>query len=222
MDRLIPIISKEWYHVYLPATCAQRRQAGNRGNDRRTLFHDADDYRAFVGKLEKALMRYRVERIAYVLMPNHFHIVLMQRLEGSLARMMNAIGTSYAKRYNLRHLHTGHVFQGRYHYTHIPTVEALFSVARYVHLNPVRARLVARPEDWEYSDFKEVRDQRQGVLMQGLRQEGGRLGHAYASFVADGVNDIVEMRRFLFEFKASFNSDQSRTMDALTLGRRTP
>jgi REP element-mobilizing transposase RayT len=204
MDRLIPIVSDERYHVY------------SRGNDRHTLFHDVADYRAFQAKMEQLCSKHNVERVAYVLMPNHFHTILIQRPGGDLPRMMDALGTSYAKRYNLRHNHTGHVFEGRYRYAHIPSEEALLNVARYVHLNPVRAGLVARPEDWEFSDFLEIRTQ--GVLHRGLIKAEGRLEHGidYVAFVHEGVKDIESLRRLLFEAevkaaqtKASFNNDQA-------------
>ena len=132
----------------------------NRGNDRNTLFREAADYRAFTAKMEQTCVKHKVERVAYVLMPNHFHAILMA-----------ALGTSYAKRYNLKYSHTGHVFQGRYRYTHIESEEALNTVARYIHLNPVKARLVRKPEDWEYSDFKRWREERK--LIRSFRAERG-------------------------------------------------
>jgi REP element-mobilizing transposase RayT len=199
MDRFIPITNNEWYHVY------------NRGNDRRQLFHDGADYRAFLDTMSSALVRYRVERLAYVLMPNHFHFILKQQPEGSLPRMMDALGTSYAKRFNLRHSHSGHVFEGRYRYAHIPSDEALLNVVRYVHLNPVRAQLVGRPEDWKYSDFKRVH--LHGVLQQEL--DRGRGGIDYAAFVQQGVDDIEAVRRFLFELPR-------RPSAEIDPGRRTP
>ena len=214
MDRLIPIVDNEWYHVY------------NRGNDRRTLFLDAQDYHSFRTKMEAASARYHIQRIAYVLMPNHFHAIVMQKQGGDLSRMMMALGTSYARRYNLRHHHTGHVLQGRYHYTHIPNEDALFKVAAYIHMNPVRAGLASRPDDWEFSDFGEIRDQ--GVLQPGVssgegRFEPGRLEpglallstRRYIDFIREATLDLENVRRFLFESetdcakasktKASFN-----------------
>ena len=170
MDRLIPIVTNEWYHVY------------NRGNDRNTLFRVTADYRAFAMKMEQACAKHKVERIAYAPMPNHFHVILKQLTEGDLPRTMGALGTSYAKRYNLRYDRTGHVFQGRYRYTHIASGEALLNVARYIHLNPVRAYLVSKPEDWEFSDFKQWTEER----------------ISYAAFVRKGADDIEAVRQALF------------------------
>lgn len=221
MERLIPIVSDEWYHVY------------NRGNDRRILFHDASDYRAFLTKMQKVEETYGVDRIAFVLMPNHFHTIVVQRAGGNLPRMIDALTTSYAKRYNLRYGHTGHVFEGRYHYTHIPSDQALWNVARYIHLNPVRARLAEQPEKWPWSDF---RDSAEGVLQQRSTSDEGHLllgrprGAAYAAFVQRGEEDLDALRRFLFELAGGTLGESvppkttvtRRPSSKSTPGRRTP
>ena len=144
MFRYIPIVDGEWYHIV------------NRGNDRQTLFRTARDYEAFTIKFLSCLPKYKVEKIAYVLMPNHFHIVLVQHSGGSLPRFMKSVETSLAKRYNLLYSHQGHVLGGPYRSVHIPSVQALLNIIRYVHLNPVRAGLVRHPSDWRYSDFNEL------------------------------------------------------------------
>ena len=185
MDRSTPILANEWYHVY------------NRGNNHCTLFHDASDYRVFRAKLEQALAKYNVACLAYALMPNHFHAILMQRTGGNLPHMMASTCTSYAKRYNLRHNHSGHVFQGRYHYRHVPSEEALRNVARYIHLNPVRARLVSRPERWEFSDYE------RHTIKGGQQTGDGFLsckdGKSYEQFVQEGIENIHVLRQRLFD-----------------------
>ena len=91
--------------------------------------------------------------------------MLTQLCGGDLSAMMDAFGTSIARRFNIRYGHTGHVFDSRYRYEPIPTPQALAEVCRYIHLNPVRALLVGAPEDWAYSDFRHFLNQ--GCLQQG-------------------------------------------------------
>lgn len=69
--------------------------------------------------------------------------------------MMGALATSAAKRYNLKYRHIGHLFQGPYRYNLVDP-NSLWYVAAYVHLNPVRAGLAKQPEDWAYSNYREI------------------------------------------------------------------
>lgn len=142
MNRRFRVRDAELYHVF------------NRGNRKQGIFGDASDYRSFVEMLEIGLRRFGVERGAYCLMPNHYHLVLTQRTGGSIARLMSSLGTSAASRYNLKYRKVGHLFQGPYKNNLVDTREGLLRLSKYIHLNPVEAGLVARPEDWPYSDFR--------------------------------------------------------------------
>ena len=181
MDRLIPLVDNEVYHVF------------NRGNNKQRIFREAADYSAFLRKLQQAASKHRVSTVAYTLMPNHYHFLAAQNSGGSLSKMMEALGTSYAKRFNLRYGHVGHVFQGPYKYTHVVTDEALSAVARYIHLNPVRAGLVKAPEDWAWSDFRTMTEG-QGVPKNLLPT----LPRDYVEFVRQGVENIELVRQYLF------------------------
>jgi len=143
MNRSEPIIQNEFYHVY------------NRGNRRQPVFRDERDYRAFLTKLAEGAAKHGVILGPYCLMPNHYHLILQPTPGGSLPMLMAAVATSAAKRYNLKYGEVGHLFQGPYKYKHVAR-ESLAVVARYIHLNPVSAGLVKRPEDWPYSDFRNL------------------------------------------------------------------
>jgi hypothetical protein len=90
---------------------------------------------------------------AYCLMPNHVHLVV-RTVDATLARFMQGLQQSYTQRFNRRHGQVGHVFQGRYKAVLCGTDEYLVTLVRYVHLNPVRAGLVARAEDYPYSGHR--------------------------------------------------------------------
>jgi REP element-mobilizing transposase RayT len=200
MDRTTPIYDNEVYHLY------------NRGNNKQRLFFDASDYTAFLRKLHGTAKEHHVNVIAYTLMPNHYHVLAEQQRGGCISDMMEALGTSYAKRFNLKYKHVGHVFQAPYKYTYVATVDGLMTVARYIHLNPVRARLVQRPEDWAHSDFRRhLEATADGFLARGLsKEQGNLLPSNYVELVRQGAEDLEAVRRYLFGGEEGFLPPGSR------------
>jgi len=89
-------------------------------------------------------------------MPNHYHLILSQNTGGNLPQMMGTLATSVTKRFNLKYDRVGHLFQGPYKIKQIDTKEDLVEVARYMHLNPVFAKLVKTPEKWKYSSYSKL------------------------------------------------------------------
>ena len=140
MNREERVEDNQFYHVY------------NRGNDRKRIFCDESDYHAFLEKMKSLAVRYSVATPIYALMPNHYHLVALQNTGGNLSKMMGALATSAAKRYNLKYGHIGHLFQGPFRYKPVPE-DAQWDVACYIHLNPVRAGLVEDPAEWRFSNF---------------------------------------------------------------------
>jgi len=96
-----------------------------------------------------------VDIIAYCLMPTHFHLVLKQLKDGGISRFINLALKSYSKYFNLSHSRKGPLWEGRFKNVLVKTDEQLLHLTRYVHLNPVTAFLVSRPEDWKYSSYVE-------------------------------------------------------------------
>src|SRR5580692_313513 len=86
----------------------------NRGNARRTVFHNDGDFVAFVDLMAAATHRVPMRILAYVVMPNHFHFVLWPQGDGDLSRWMQWLLTTHARRYQLHHEATGHIWQGRF------------------------------------------------------------------------------------------------------------
>jgi len=125
----------------------------NRANARRTLFEDDGDYIAFQRVLAQACDRVGVRLLAYCVMPNHWHLVVWPRGNGDLSRFMNWLTLTHTQRWH-RHRNSvgnGHVYQGRFKSFPIETSEYLLTVCRYVERNPVRAGLVTRAEQWQWS-----------------------------------------------------------------------
>lgn len=126
----------------------------NRGNGRAHVFHADGDYQAFSDLLEQACERLPMRLLAYCLMPNHFHLALWPHRDGDLSRWMHWLLTAHVRRYHRWHHSSGHLWQGRFKAFPIEQDEHLLTVLRYIELNPVRAHLVARAEDWRWSSAR--------------------------------------------------------------------
>jgi putative transposase len=123
-----------------------------RGNARAPIFVDDHDRRLFLAELGKTAERLDWWLWAYCLMGNHYHLVL-ETVQPTLARGMRDVNGNYSQAFNRRHDRVGHVFQGRYRSILLEKDGYLPQVIRYVLMNPVRAGLVDRPEDWYWSSF---------------------------------------------------------------------
>lgn len=128
----------------------------NRSAHRRQLFARGRDYDAFEMVLREALERFAVDLYDHCVMPNHFHMILRPPVERDLVRFMHWLTTTHAQRWRLAGgtVGEGAVYQGRYKAIPIETGEHFLTVCRYVALNPVRARLVRRAEDWPWSSTR--------------------------------------------------------------------
>ncbi|QDU55356.1 REP-associated tyrosine transposase [Aeoliella mucimassa] len=126
----------------------------NRGNARGEVFHKDDDFAAFVHLMVEASERLPMRLVGYCLMPNHFHLLLWSHHDGDLSRWMQWLLTSHVRRYHRHYQSSGHVWQGRFKAFPIQDDEHYWTVLRYVERNPLRAGLVARSQDWEWSSLK--------------------------------------------------------------------
>jgi len=121
-----------------------------RGNRREHIFFNDDDYALYRRLLASQCRKQGVACWAYCLMPNHVHLILVPAREESLARALGETHRRYSTAINARLGVTGHLFQARFGSAAMDE-EHLMAAARYVALNPVRARLVERAEDWRWS-----------------------------------------------------------------------
>ena len=139
----------------------------NRAVGRATLFDKEGDYTAFENTLREAKEWQPIRLLAYALMPNHWHLVLWPEHDGDVSEFLRWLTVTHTQRYHA-HYHTagtGPVYQGRFKSFPIAQDEHLLTVMRYVERNPLRAGLVQRAEDWQWSS----------VWQQELRSRGGLL-----------------------------------------------
>ncbi len=163
--RKVNFVKGEYYHIY------------NRGNSKQKIFHDKYDYFHFVklmficNNIDNVRIfnddRYginvfdrEVENIvsigAYCLMPNHFHILITEKMESGISKFMQKLSTAYSMYYNKKHNHTGGLFEGKFKSVHIDGDIQMKYLFSYIHLNPIK--LI-------YKDWKEfgIKDKKQAL-----------------------------------------------------------
>jgi len=125
----------------------------SRGNDRKAIFKSKRDRGKFLEYLESATQRYNAVIHVYCLMNNHYHI-LVETPSGNLSQIMRHINGAYTTYFNIKHARSGHLFQGRYKAILVDIDEYAKELSRYIHLNPVRAKIVEIPEAYDWSSYK--------------------------------------------------------------------
>jgi len=126
----------------------------NRGASRQAIFRHSSDFRDFLNILADAWSRWRFELYAYCLMGNHYHLCL-KTPDANLSRIMRHLDGIYTQRYNRSHHRDGPLFRGRFKAMLIEEEEYLGQVVRYIHLNPVEADIVERPQDYSWSSHRD-------------------------------------------------------------------
>ena len=124
-----------------------------RGSRRQQVFFSDRDYQKYLDLLAKAVKTTESEIWAYCLMPNHVHLVVVPDKEDSLRAMLSSAHRNYAQYVNLREGWSGHLWQERF-YSTVMDENYLLAVVRYTELNPVRAGLCERPEQWPWSSAR--------------------------------------------------------------------
>lgn len=126
-----------------------------RGNHKEAIFKDEDDFEAYLEHIDENLRYYshlNYELIAYCLMSNHVHLMIKTEKE-PLTSIMRRLNSKYTKYFNKKYDYVGHLFQGRYFAEIINNREHLLDVSRYIHLNPVKAKIVSNPKDYKWSSY---------------------------------------------------------------------
>lgn len=125
-----------------------------RGNNDQVIFHDAEDYQAFLGWLRSAAKTYKVALHAYVLMPDHLHLLVTPSDEDGLGQMMQWIGRYYVPYFNQKYGRSGTLWHGRYKTSLIDAEQYFMPCARFIEFNPVRAGLVASAAEYPWSSYQ--------------------------------------------------------------------
>jgi len=160
----------------------------SRGNERQPIFDEKRDCEKFFEYVTKAKQKFSFYLYAYVLMSNHFHLLLETRLP-NISKIMHYINTAYTTYYNVKHKRSGHLFQGRYKSIVVDRDNYLLELSRYIHLNPVRAKKVEKPEEYLWSSYlaytKKGGDGK--IDKERVRELMGMSEGRYAGFVLEGM-----------------------------------
>lgn len=196
-----------FYHVY------------NRGVAKQPIFHDEQDFRQFLrsmsfyleeppwagfsaGKrrpdeLEEYLASESTAPLvrihAYCLMPNHFHLLIEQVVEGGLSTFLRRVQLSYTRYYNTRYSRVGPLLQGTFQAVRVENDQQLLHVSRYIHLNPFVAKLASQPHAYEWSSLADCYGRKRSRLyspqfllgVAGSTEEYQRFVEDYASYAQD-------------------------------------
>jgi putative transposase len=166
----------------------------SRGNEKKAIFLDDRDRGALLSLLHRTNLRYHWLCHAYCLMDNHYHLVV-ETPDGNLSRGMRQLNGVYTQWFNTHHDRVGHLFQGRYKAVIIQKETHLLEVCRYVVLNPVRAQLTEKPDDWPWSSYHATLGKEQPHPCLTIDWVLGQFGsshdkaeRSYDQFVQRGIN----------------------------------
>lgn len=174
-----------WYHVM------------NRGRRREDVFHQNEDYDAFLQIVRETVDVWNLKVSAYCLLQNHYHL-LVQTPDGNIARCMRHINGVYTQRFNRSHDTDGQLFRGRYKAVLVEGDSHLLEVMRYIHRNPLRAGLVKCLDDYPWSSHLGYLSLAKGwnwlyrdFLLAMLSTEKRRRKSVYLDFVAQGEPEEI-------------------------------
>ena len=175
------------YHIY------------NRGAGRDLLFFNPGNYEYCLRLVKRYHRRYGAGMIAYCLMPNHYHFLLRQETDEPLSKFINVLFNAYVQAVNRQRERKGTLFEGRFRHVLVDRDEYLVHLCRYIHLNPVKAKLVSKPEDWPYSNYLEWIGQRAGSLKdEPFIHQHFSNREEYRRFVAD-QQDEERIKRYVWD-----------------------
>lgn len=140
------------YHLY------------NRGVNRQAIFYCDENWGFFLRSMRRYFLPELVEIVAYCLMPTHYHFLVCLKTDDLSRRVMQPFGVSYTKAINKQQGRVGPLFQGPFQAKLVDRDEYLVHLSRYIHLNPVAGGLVAQPEAWVFSSYRDYASLRKGTL----------------------------------------------------------
>lgn len=164
-----------------------------RGNNKQDIFGDVADRRHYLALVERYHARYVFRLYAFVLMTNHVHL-LVETGETPLSKIMQCLQTSYTQYFNRKYQRVGHLFQGRYKSILCERESYLLELTRYIHLNPVRAGIVQRPEQYPWSSYQSFIGRARmpcvdhDLVLKMLGNRGEGAARRYQQFVAEAID----------------------------------
>jgi putative transposase len=200
-----------------------------RGNRKEPIFFSERDYCVFLSKLQETLIKYDIVCYAFCLMPNHYHLFLKMR-QANLSAGIHYLNSGFSNWLKAKHKITGHIFQGRFGSVIVDDAAYALFLSAYIHLNPVRAKICAFPEEYRWSSYNDYFDFRRPLLPRLDRQTILRFLHEeiekalplYKKYVREKMR-VTNLREFITDGIALGDEDFIRRVKAahnLTGNRR--
>ncbi len=197
----------------------------SRGNAQEAIYRDDKDRRDYYSVVFEVCERFNWVIHAYCLMDNHYHL-LVETPEGNLSKGMRHLNGVYTQRFNQNHTRVGHVFQGRYKAILVQKDSYLLELARYIVLNPVRARMVRSAKDWPWSSYRATTGQtgppgwlHTDWILSAFAKQKKTAVTRYKAFVAEGKNHPSpweELKNQIFLGTEKFVEDMQRKISSET------
>lgn len=146
-------VAGQYYHAY------------NRSIPGKLLFPKEHNYLYLLKKIKELLPKHLFTIIAYCLMPNHYHFLIRCSEDNSVGPFIQTLFNGYTQAINKQQNWHGSLFESNVKYRLVDKDAYVLQLARYIHLNPVIAKIVDHPEGWEYSNYQEWIGKRQGTLV---------------------------------------------------------
>ena len=169
----------------------------NRGCNRELLFVQPDNYVYLLRKIKTHLPDYPIGILAYCLMPNHYHFLLEAEDAADISAFIQRVFNGYVQAFNKQQHRSGTLFEGRAKTIWVDTESYVLQLCRYIHLNPVTAKLVTHPAEWPYSNYREWIGEREGTLKD-------------EAFIREYFPTPEDYRRFVLDYQ-----DEQRALEEL-------
>ena len=159
------------------------------------MFRETEDYARYIRLIRYGLSKETVRILAFVLMPNHLHLLVKIKKAPSLGKFMQRVQTGYSMYFNFKYEQVGHVFQGRFQNPLVAKDEYLIYVSKYIHRNPVKAGLCGRAAEYPWSSYKDY------------------LGEGTFDFIDTSIIEEVFVANFSNNFKVDYSKFVDETED---------
>ena len=190
-----------------------------RGINKQQLFYDDEDFRYFTKLLDRFKEPCGYSLYAYCLMGNHVHLLIREKEEASLGNAFKHIECAFVYWYNVKYERTGHLFQDRYRSEPVDDEGYLLTVFRYILMNPVKAGLCRRAEDYPYSSAGEYLRNKKGISDTELIRNLPVAEHLESFITRDNDDQCMEMEETI---RKRCTDESARQLILRELGSQTP
>ncbi len=210
--------------MYIPGIPAHIVQ---RGNNREPCFFSEFDYQLYLETLQHGLNRYKVKCHAYVLMTNHVHLLLTPDTKTGISQLMSYLGKCYVAYINKTYRRTGTLWEGRHSSSLVDAEDYLLHCYHYIEMNPVRAGMVSRPDDYYWSSYhhhawgKPSKIVNEHILYQQLGITSEQRQYKYrALFAMELKHEDLHAIRHATQYNYTLGNDRFREKIESVLGRQ--